>query len=92
MRGMQRARLLFCQYLIFTATSLTGLVIGAERGLRGATWGLTIGAAVGLVVMIALYLWAATHLLPSPDPAPTPTSPADLGKVGASSDSTTGSP
>jgi O-antigen/teichoic acid export membrane protein len=63
MRGMQRARLLFAQYLIFSATSLTGLVLGASRGhLRGAAWGLTIGAAAGLVVMIALYGWAAGRL------------------------------
>jgi O-antigen/teichoic acid export membrane protein len=69
-RGMQRARLLFAQYLIFTATSLTGLVLGAVRAhLRGATWGLTCGAAVGLVAMIALYLWAAGR---PPAPASTP--------------------
>jgi O-antigen/teichoic acid export membrane protein len=75
MRGMQRARLLFTQYLIFSITSLTGLVLGASHGhLQGAAWGLTIGAAAGLVVMIALYAWAAARLAPaSASPAPVST-------------------
>ncbi len=59
MRGMQQARMLFGQYAAFTATSLTGLVIGARTAqLRGAAWGLTIGAAVGFAVMVALYAFA----------------------------------
>ncbi|MBA3490144.1 MAG: hypothetical protein H0T78_11525 [Longispora sp.] len=59
LRGLQRARLLFAQYVVFTTASLTGVVLGARGGtLLGAAWGLTIGAAVGLVVMIGLYLWA----------------------------------
>src|SRR5205814_1710378 len=33
LRGMHRARLLFFQYLAFTGTSLTGLVIGAPTEL-----------------------------------------------------------
>jgi O-antigen/teichoic acid export membrane protein len=70
-RGMQRGRLLFTQYSIFTVTSLTGLVTGAATGRLGAAaWGLTIGAAVGLVVFVALYAWAVAKLGPgSPDPA-----------------------
>ena len=62
-RGMQRGRLLFLQYCIFTATSLTGLVIGAATaGLTGAAWGLTTGAAVGLAVFVALYAWAVARV------------------------------
>jgi O-antigen/teichoic acid export membrane protein len=66
-RGMQRARLLFAQYLIFSATSLTGLVLGAAaRGhLRGAAWGLTVGAAAGLLAMVGLYGWAVARLAPA---------------------------
>lgn len=63
MRGMHRARMLLVQYLCFSATSLTGLVIGAvSAGLSGAAWGLTTGAAVGLVVMVLLYQ-RAVHLV-----------------------------
>jgi O-antigen/teichoic acid export membrane protein len=74
-RGMHRGRLLFAQYAIFSATSLTGLVIGAATaGLSGAAWGLTTGAAVGLAVFIALYAWAVARLrsgVPeAPDAAP----------------------
>ena len=61
LRGMHRARLLFFQYLAFTGTSLTGLVIGARLDrLPGAAWGLTIGSAVGLVVMVGFW-WYALH-------------------------------
>ena len=64
-RGMQRGRLLFTQYAIFTATSLTGLVIGADTaGLTGAGWGLMTGSATGLAVFIALYFWAVTEVSP----------------------------
>ncbi|MDT5038650.1 MAG: hypothetical protein QOE03_3835, partial [Micromonosporaceae bacterium] len=56
LRAMHRARLLFVQYVTFTAVSLTALVVGAHaRGLAGAAWGLTVGAAVGLAMMIGLY-------------------------------------
>jgi len=62
-RGMQRGRLLFLQYCVFTAASLTGLVIGAATaGLTGAAWGLTTGAAVGLAVFVALYAWAVARV------------------------------
>src|SRR5207248_659738 len=62
-RGMHRGRLLFVQYAIFTATSLTGLVVGAAAGkLTGAAWGLTTGAAVGFVVFVALYAWAVARV------------------------------
>jgi O-antigen/teichoic acid export membrane protein len=65
-RGMHRARLLFLQYVVFTTTSLTGLVIGAHFGrLPGAAWGLTAGSAVGLVAMIAFYWYAQRDLDPS---------------------------
>jgi hypothetical protein len=63
MRGMHRARMLFVQYVIFTATSLSGLVIGAHLDrLPGAAWGLTVGAAAGLAVMIGLYAYALRWL------------------------------
>ena len=59
LRGMHRARLLFFQYLAFTGTSLTGLVVGARLDrLPGAAWGLTIGSAVGLVVMVGFWWYA----------------------------------
>lgn len=59
LRGMHRARMLFAQYLVFSVTQLTGLVLGAWRfGLVGAGWGLMTGAAVGLVVQASLYLVA----------------------------------
>ncbi|OLB65310.1 MAG: hypothetical protein AUI10_07320 [Actinobacteria bacterium 13_2_20CM_2_72_6] len=77
LRGMHRARLLFLQYVVFTGTSLSGLVIGARLGrLPGAAWGLTTGSAAGLAVMIAFYRYAQRVLdggggprLPGPAPA-----------------------
>jgi O-antigen/teichoic acid export membrane protein len=70
MRGMHRARLLFVQYLLFTAASLTGLLIGAARhDLRTTVWGLVCGSAVGVAVMIGMYGWAARELAP-PRPVP----------------------
>jgi len=63
MRGMHRARMLFAQYLIFTTTSLTALVIGAQVGrLPGAAWGLVIGSTVGLATMIGLYVYSLRWL------------------------------
>ena len=63
---MQRARLLFLQYLVFSAVSLTGLVLGASGGAGGrlvhAVWGLVIGSATGLVVMIVMYAVAARRV------------------------------
>ena len=62
-RGMQRGRLLFIQYAIFAATSLTGLVIGAATGgLPGAAWGLVTGSATGFVGFVALYAWAVAKV------------------------------
>ena len=79
---MQRARLLFAQYLMFSVASLTGLVIGADQGgLRAATWGLTAGSAVGLLIMIIMYGVAVRQLAApastppdatTPQPAPEP--------------------
>jgi len=62
-RGMQRGPYLFTQYLIFSVTSLGGLVLGAVRGgLTGAAWGLLAGAVVGLLVQAYLYLRAVRQL------------------------------
>ncbi|GIG57878.1 hypothetical protein Lfu02_22500 [Longispora fulva] len=59
LRGLQRAKLLFGQYVVFTATSLTGVLLGALDGsLLRTAWGLTTGAAVGLIAMITVYLVA----------------------------------
>jgi O-antigen/teichoic acid export membrane protein len=76
MRGMQLARRLFAQYVIFACTSLTGLVIGSAHGLRPATWGLCIGSAVGLVVMISLYVWSAARMPDAPADLAPPEEPA----------------
>jgi len=78
LRGMHRPKALLVQYLIFSAVSLTGLVVGATLdGLRTAVWGLAIGSTTGLVVMIVQYLTAERALrtgpTPTPSPAPTPT-------------------
>lgn len=61
-RGMQRGALLFVQYLIFTVTSLTGLMLGTSHGLVGAAWGLTTGAGVGLIAWIGCYAWAVRRM------------------------------
>jgi O-antigen/teichoic acid export membrane protein len=62
-RGMHRARLQFTQYVVFSAVSLTGLVIGAHGwGLIGAGWGLAIGSFLGLVTTVALYVYALRWL------------------------------
>jgi len=69
-RAMHRAKLLFAQYVVFSAVSLTGLVIGAtEAGLKGAVWGLFAGSSTGLLCMIAMYQYAVRRLQAS---APTP--------------------
>jgi O-antigen/teichoic acid export membrane protein len=63
LRAMHRARMLFTQYVTFTAVSLTALVVGAHAGgLAGAAWGLTVGASVGLAVMIGLYRYSLRWL------------------------------
>ncbi len=70
LRGMHRARLLFVRYVIYTVASLTGLVIGADAdGLHGSVWGLTVGAAVSLLVMVSFYLYAARRMSTAPDEA-----------------------
>jgi O-antigen/teichoic acid export membrane protein len=76
MRGMHRAKLLFLQYVAFSVVSLTGLVVGADRGgLLGAVWGLFAGSVVGLLCMIAMY-WYALRWLRDAEPAIV-SSPAD---------------
>jgi O-antigen/teichoic acid export membrane protein len=77
MRGMHRGRMLFLQYLAFTTTSLSGIVIGAHLDrLPGAAWGLTTGSVVGLLVMIGLYLYAVRTVSASPSVAPAPVTDA----------------
>src|SRR5262249_58866849 len=55
LRAMHRARMLFLQYVVFTAVSLTGLVVGADTGgLQGAAWGLNAGGGTGPLTMVGL--------------------------------------
>jgi O-antigen/teichoic acid export membrane protein len=64
LRGMHRARHLLVQYGIFSAASVTGLVIGIYTGgLTGSAWGLCAGAAVGLPTMIVMYRGATATLV-----------------------------
>jgi O-antigen/teichoic acid export membrane protein len=78
-RAMHRARLLFAQYVAFSAVSLSGLVIGATAGrLTGAVWGLFIGSATGLVVMIGLYVYAVRSV---DDPSTTVENPSTIVEV-----------
>ncbi|GAA5182375.1 hypothetical protein GCM10023322_19230 [Rugosimonospora acidiphila] len=66
LRGMHRARLLFFRYVVYTAASLAGLIAGGDAdGLHGAVWGLTGGAAVSLLTMIAFYRYALHRLVGS---------------------------
>jgi O-antigen/teichoic acid export membrane protein len=83
-RGMHRGRLLFLQYVAFSAVSLTGLVVGATGGhLVRAVWGLVVGSAVGLLVMVAMYAIGVRGLVPpgaqpgEAEPSPQPVG-ADL--------------
>lgn len=70
LRGMHRPRLQLLQYVIFSAVSLAGLVLGGNLGgLVGAVWGLATGSTVGLVVTVALY--SAAVRSPAPAPATT---------------------
>jgi O-antigen/teichoic acid export membrane protein len=63
LRGMHRAKLLFAQYVVFSAASIGGLVVGAGTGgLLGAAWGLFSGAVLGLIVMLAMYRFAVRAL------------------------------
>jgi O-antigen/teichoic acid export membrane protein len=67
LRGMHRARLLFLRYVVYTSASLAGLVAGGDTdGLHGAVWGLTAGAAVSLITMIAFYRYALHRLVQAP--------------------------
>jgi O-antigen/teichoic acid export membrane protein len=62
-RGMHRARMQFAQYVLFSAVSLTGLMIGAYTwGLIGAGWGLATGSFIGLLTTVAFYLYALRWL------------------------------
>ena len=68
LRGMQRVRSLFVQYVVFAVASAAGLVVGTLAfDLRGAAWGMTIGAFIGLVTMVVLYRKAHASIQP-PDP------------------------
>jgi O-antigen/teichoic acid export membrane protein len=63
MRGMHRARMQFAQYVVFSAVSLIGLVVGARGwGLVGAGWGLAIGSLIGLATTVAFYWYALRWL------------------------------
>lgn len=67
MRGMHRAKTLFIQYVVFTASMITGLLVGAyQGGLLGAAWGLAVGAAVGFVAMVVSYQVAVRQLAAAP--------------------------
>lgn len=78
LRGMQRVRSLFVQYVVFALAQATALVVGTLAfDLRGAAWGMMIGSAVGLVAMVVLYRNAHRRLEPAPpaqneDAGPTP--------------------
>ena len=78
-RGMHRGRYLFTQYVVFTATSITGLLVGATNGqLVGAAWGLLGGAGVGMLVQAGMFLAAYRQLARTPaDPEPVPAQPAE---------------
>lgn len=63
LRGLHQGRTLVVQYAVFAVASLIGLVIGASVDrLVGAVWGLLAGSAIGVAVMIVLYLRAAKEL------------------------------
>jgi len=73
LRGMQRVRSLFVQYVVFCATQATCLVVGTLAfDLRGAAWGMMAGSAVGLVTMIVLYRRALGRLERADFPQTTP--------------------
>lgn len=66
LRGMQRVRSLFVQYVVFAVASAGGLVVGTLAfSLRGAAWGMTAGAFIGLVTMVVLYRKAHASLQPA---------------------------
>jgi O-antigen/teichoic acid export membrane protein len=70
LRGMQKVRSLFVQYLVFAAASAAGLVGGTlVWDLRGAAWGLTAGAFIGLITQVVLYR-RALATLDAPEPGP----------------------
>jgi O-antigen/teichoic acid export membrane protein len=62
-RGMHRARMQLLQYVIFTTSSLVGLVVGADGwGLVGAAWGLAAGSVIGLITTVLFYFYALRFL------------------------------
>ncbi|SHN36514.1 hypothetical protein [Cryptosporangium aurantiacum] len=77
LRGMQRVRSLFVQYVVFFVTQVACLIGGTLAfDLRGAAWGMMAGSAVGLVTMVILYRRALAKLEPAePDPGPKETDP-----------------
>lgn len=63
LRGMHRAKLLFTQYVIASASGLTGLWIGASAyRLPGAAWGLALGTCLGLLTLGTCYGYAMRQL------------------------------
>ncbi|GAA0227386.1 hypothetical protein [Cryptosporangium japonicum] len=65
LRGMQRVRSLFVQYVVFVVAQAVALVVGTlAYDLRGAAWGMLVGSAVGLAAMIVLYRNAHRRLEP----------------------------
>ncbi|MBT8225976.1 MAG: hypothetical protein HKP61_08655 [Dactylosporangium sp.] len=65
-RGMQRGRPVFTQYVVHAGTSLGGLVVGAWLWqLPGAAWGLVTGATVGLLFQGWQYRAITRRLAPA---------------------------
>ncbi|MFG1926282.1 hypothetical protein [Cryptosporangium sp. NPDC048952] len=65
LRGMQRVRSLFVQYVVFVVAQAAALIVGTlAYDLRGAAWGMMVGSAIGLVAMIVLYRNAHRQLAP----------------------------
>jgi O-antigen/teichoic acid export membrane protein len=71
LRGMQRPRSLFAQYVIFAVTSIVALVAGVRYGgLVWGAWGLTAASGFGLVVMVLAWRSAVRAVRPVPAPVP----------------------